>query len=136
MPRPPILINRLDAERIQRLIDNASEKDAETAEALELELERGEVVEPEDIPNDIASMNSRVMFMDLKHNKQLTRTLVYPHALANTEDGISILAPIGAALLGLKVGNIIDWPLPGGEKVELRIDEILWQPEAAKQFHR
>ncbi|QEA37763.1 nucleoside diphosphate kinase regulator [Pistricoccus aurantiacus] len=134
--RPIITINRLDAERLQRLIDNASDKDMPVAEALEVELERGEVIEPQDIPEDVVSMNSQVQFTDLNRGKQLTRTLVYPHALAGTEDGLSVMAPIGAALLGLRIGDIIDWTLPDGHDTKLRIDAILWQPERAGQFHR
>ncbi|WP_444676799.1 nucleoside diphosphate kinase regulator [Halomonas sp. E19] len=134
--RPTIIINRLDAERLQRLIDQASDKDRFVADCLEEELERGEVIDPEEIPADVVSMNSQVQFTDLTRNRQMIRTLVYPHALATTEDGISVMAPIGAGLIGLRIGDEIDWPLPGGASVRLRIDAILWQPEREGQFHR
>ncbi|MDW7749015.1 nucleoside diphosphate kinase regulator [Halomonas sp.] len=134
--RPPIIINRLDAERLQRLIDEADDKDLAVARSLEEELVRGEVVDPEEIPEDVVSMCSQVQFTDLDRNRQIIRTLVYPHALATTEDGISVMAPVGAALLGLRIGDTIDWPLPGGREVQLRIDAILWQPEREGQFHR
>ncbi|MCE8020983.1 nucleoside diphosphate kinase regulator [Halomonas sp. MCCC 1A11036] len=134
--RPPIIINRLDAERLQRLIDQANDKDRFVADCLEEELERGEVIDPADIPTDVVSMNSQVQFTDLARNRQMIRTLVYPHALASTEDGISVMAPIGAGLIGLRIGDEIDWPLPDGSKTRLRIDAILWQPEREGQFHR
>ncbi|MDR5892078.1 MULTISPECIES: nucleoside diphosphate kinase regulator [Halomonas] len=134
--RPTIIINRLDAERLQRLIDDASDKDLFVADALEEELERGEVIDPEEIPDDVVSMNSRIQFTDLTRNRQMIRTLVYPHSLATTEDGISVMAPVGAALIGLRVGDVIDWNLPDGHQVSLRVDAILWQPEREKQFHR
>ncbi|MGM0703234.1 MAG: nucleoside diphosphate kinase regulator [Pseudomonadota bacterium] len=134
--RPPIIINRLDAERLQRLIDVASGESLAVAELLEEELARGEVIDPEEIPADTVSMNSQVQFTDLTRGRQMIRTLVYPHALAATEDGISVMAPIGAALIGLRVGDVIDWPLPGGGEAQLRIDAILWQPEREGQFHR
>ncbi|GKW48588.1 nucleoside diphosphate kinase regulator [Halomonas sp. NCCP-2165] len=134
--RPAIIINRLDAERLQRLIDAASDKDLPVAESLEEELTRGEVIDPEDIPEDVVSMNSQVQFTDLIRDRQMIRTLVYPHALAATEDGLSVMAPIGAALLGLRIGDIIDWPLPDGSEIKLRIDAIFWQPEREGQFHR
>lgn len=73
---------------------------------------RGEVVDPEDIPEDVVSMNSQIQFTDLSRGRQMIRTLVYPHALADVEDVISIMAPIGAGLIGLKVGDFIDWPVP------------------------
>jgi regulator of nucleoside diphosphate kinase len=134
--RPPIIINRLDAERLQRLIDQADDKDRFVADCLEEELERGEVIDPEDIPEDVVSMNSQVQFTDLTRNRQMIRTLVYPHAMATTEDAISVMAPIGAGLIGLRIGDEIDWPLPGGGEARLRIDAILWQPEREGQFHR
>lgn len=134
--RPPIIINRLDAERLQRLIDNASDKELAVATLLEEELARGEVIDPEDIPDNVVSMNSQIRFTDLTRGRQMVRTLVYPHALSTVEDGISVMAPIGAGLIGLKVGDIIDWPLPNNAETRLRIDAILWQPEREQQFHR
>jgi regulator of nucleoside diphosphate kinase len=134
--RPTIIINRLDAERLQRLIDNASGKDIVVAELLEEELSRGEVRDPEDIPDDVVSMNSQVRFTDLSRGTKMIRTLVYPHSLGSVPDGISVMAPIGAALLGLRIGDIIEWPLPNNTETRLRIDAIYWQPEREKQFHR
>ncbi|MGM0913292.1 MAG: nucleoside diphosphate kinase regulator [Pseudomonadota bacterium] len=134
--RPPLIINRLDADRLQRLIDEASDKDLFVADALEQELERGEVVDPEEIPEDVVSMNSRVQFTDLARGRQMIRTLVYPRSLADVEDAISVMAPVGAGLIGMRVGDTIDWPLPDGGQVHLRVDAILWQPEREKQYHR
>ncbi|HSH47088.1 MAG TPA: nucleoside diphosphate kinase regulator [Halomonas sp.] len=133
--RPPLIINRLDAERLQRLIDDA-ETGLEVADALEAELERGEVLDPRDIPEDVVSMNSQIEFTDIGKGRRFTRTLVYPHSLSTTEDGISVMAPVGAALLGLRIGDSIEWPLPSGETATLRIESILWQPEREGQFHR
>lgn len=134
--RPPLLINRLDAERLQRLIDDASAKDQAVADMLENELSRGVVVDPQEIPENVVSMNSQIQFTDLTRDKQMIRTLVYPHALSSTADGLSVMAPIGASLIGLKVGDIIDWPLPNNSQTLLRIDAVLWQPEREGQFHR
>ncbi|MFP4138560.1 MAG: nucleoside diphosphate kinase regulator [Halomonas sp.] len=134
--RPPLIINRLDADRVQRLIDEAADQERFVAEALEEELERGEVIDPEEIPEDVVSMNSRIQFTDLTRGRQMIRTLVYPHSLSATEDGISVMAPVGAGLIGLRVGDTIDWPLPDGGEARLRVDAILWQPEREKQFHR
>ena len=106
------------------------------AQLLEEELARGEVLDPQDIPNDVVSMNSQVRFTDLTRGSQMVRTLVYPHSIGVVEDGISVMAPIGAALIGLRVGDVIEWPLSNNTKVNLRIDAIFWQPEREKQFHR
>ena len=134
--RPPLIINRLDADRLQRLIDEASDKDLFVADALEQELERGEVVDPEEIPEDVVSMNSRVQFTDLARGRQMIRTLVYPRSLGDVEDASSVMAPVGAGLIGMRGGDTIDWPLPDGGQVHLRVDAILWQPEREKQYHR
>lgn len=134
--RPPIYINRLDAERLQRLIDSATVKELAVAELLEEELARGNVLDPELIPDDVVSMNSQIRFTDLTRGRQMIRTLVYPHSVDTVEDAISVMAPIGAGLIGLKVGDVINWPLPNSTTTQLRIDAILWQPEREKQFHR
>ncbi|ALM54034.1 nucleoside diphosphate kinase regulator [Halomonas huangheensis] len=134
--RPPIYINRLDAERLQRLIDSATDKELAVAELLEEELARGNVLDPELIPDNVVSMNSQIRFTDLARGRQMIRTLVYPHSVDSVEDAISVMAPIGAGLIGLKVGDVINWPLPNSTTTQLRVDAILWQPEREKQFHR
>lgn len=134
--RPPIIINRLDAERLQRLIDEALDKDAKVAALLEEELIRGEVLDPEDIPDNVISMNSQVRFTNLTQQRQMICTLVYPRSLQSVPDGISVMAPIGAALIGLTTGDVIEWPLPNNTVARLRADTIFWQPEREKQFHR
>jgi len=133
---PGIIINRLDAERLQRLLDRVTANDRHVAEQLESELERGDIVEPHEVPDDIVSMNSRVKFTDLTRQQTLVRTLVYPHALADQQDGLSVLAPLGAALLGLKVGRHTEWNLPDGSLRQVRIDALLYQPESAGDLHR
>ncbi len=63
-------------------------------------------------------------------------TLVYPKDIDGKADQISILAPVGGALLGLSAGNHIEWSGPGGDVMKVRIVEIVYQPERAGQFHR
>ncbi|XAW58864.1 GreA/GreB family elongation factor [Halomonas sp. Bachu 37] len=102
------------------------------AELLEEELCRDEVRNPEDISDDVVSMNSQVRFTDCNRGSKMIRILVYPHALESVPDGISVMTPIGAALIGLKIGGVIDWPLPNDTEARLRIDAIFWQPEREK----
>ncbi|MGQ7246099.1 nucleoside diphosphate kinase regulator [Halomonas sp. V046] len=132
----PVLINRLDAERLQRLIDEAADADLAVAEVLERHLINAEVVDPEDIPGNVVSMNSRVALTELGSDRRLVRTLVYPHSLAATEDAISVMAPLGAALLGRRVGEELEGPPVAGRPRRWRVEEILWQPEREGQFHR
>ena len=98
---------------------------------LEGELLRAEVVPREKLPQDVVTMNSRVVFENETTGIRREITLVYP-GMADIDAGrISILVPVGTALLGLRVGQSIDWELPGGEKQRYRIVGVPYQPEAA-----
>lgn len=126
---PPIQITRLDADRLDALLDMPSARQLPGLDALRVELERADVVEPDAIPADVATMNSRIKFVEDASGKTFELTLVYPQD-AGKPDSISILAPVGSALLGLRVGQSIQWPMPGGRSAELRLLEVVDQPEA------
>ena len=126
---PPIQITRLDADRLDALLDMPSARQLPGLDALRVELERADVVEPAAIPADVATMNSRIKFVEDASGKTFELTLVYPQD-AGKPDSISILAPVGSALLGLRVGHSIQWPMPGGRSAELRLLEVVDQPEA------
>ena len=104
----------------------------EEARALEAELDRAEVVPSGDIPNDVVTMHSEVRITDLTAGEERTLTLVYPIEADSTRGRISILAPIATALLGYRVGDTVEWKVPGGVR-RLRIDALLHQPEAAER---
>lgn len=126
---PPILITRVDCDRLEALLDSRAVRSLPGLEALRVELERAEVVEPREIPREVATMNSKVKFIEDASGKTFELTLVYPQQ-AGQPESISILAPVGSALLGLRVGQTIQWPMPGGKTSELRLLEVLEQPEA------
>jgi regulator of nucleoside diphosphate kinase len=132
-----IYITEFDRERLLTLLGNSSAaaSDGEDARDLEEELERAEVVAPEEIPPDVITMNSRVRLTDLERGETLEYTLVFPHEADYDAGKISILAPIGTALLGYRVGHVIEWPVPAGVR-RLRVEAILYQPEAAGDFDR
>ena len=130
------LANRLDAERLQRLIDEACGTERAAADLLEERLERAEIRDPDEMPDDVVSMNSKVVLRDVDTDRLLTRTLVYPHALATTEDGLSVMAPLGAELLTRRVGEEWTTQVALGKPGRWRVEEILWQPERERQFHR
>lgn len=100
------------------------------------ELDLAEILPSEDIPSDVVTMNSRVRFRDLKTNEEHTRTLVYPAAMQDSKEQLSLMAPLGAALLGLRVGNTINWQLHNGTETRVEVLELLYQPEAAGEYHR
>ena len=126
---PPILITRVDCDRLEALLDSRAVRSLPGLDALRVELERAELVEPREIPREVATMNSKVKFIEDASGKTFELTLVYPQQ-AGQPESISILAPVGSALLGLRVGQTIQWPMPGGKTSELRLLEVLEQPEA------
>jgi regulator of nucleoside diphosphate kinase len=113
-----------------------SRNDAEWAriEELEVELNRAIIVDTDKIPPDIVTMNSKVYFRDMDTGKDEFYQLVYPEDADIEQNKISILAPIGTAILGYKVGDVIEWKVPAGVR-RLKIKKILYQPEAAKEYH-
>ncbi|AIL64236.1 nucleoside diphosphate kinase regulator [Pseudomonas alkylphenolica] len=134
--KPSIIVTRLDVQRLERLIDSLDEKmqDSPGVLALQDELDRAEQVGHEEVPAGVVTMNSRVHCREEASGKDYHLTLVYPKD-ANADEGkISILAPVGSALLGLSVGAKIDWSLPGGKTLKLELLAVEYQPEAAGDF--
>ena len=131
-----LVISSFDKQRLMRLL-KSGETAAEQREELEdlaREIERGTEVRPQEIPPDVVTMNSTVRVTDVDSGSTYTYTIVFP-ADADYEKGkISILAPLGTALLGFRVGDTVDWNMPRGVR-RLRIEEIIYQPEAAGDFH-
>lgn len=131
-----IQVTRYDKKRLMSLLrslDTEQEVRAEI-EDLEQELERGTEVDSKEIGPDTVTMNSTVRVTDLDTNATQLYTIVFP-ADADFEKGrISILSPLGTALLGYRAGDVVTWEMPRGTR-RLRIDELVYQPEAAGDFH-
>src|SRR5690606_24859251 len=127
-----IYVTQQDKTRLEALLGGPiSARNQEAAEALESELVQAKLVAPEEIPPDVVTMNSKVRFVDEDSSGERVVTLVYPKDADPAEGKVSVLAPVGAALLGLAVGQSIQWPMPGGRVKRFRIEEVLYQPEAA-----
>ena len=133
---PSIVVSTRDMARLEALLDSPALSRHPAAVALAQELERAQVLPPEEIPEGIVTMHSRVDCEDELHNEKHSLTLVYPHEADFDKGRVSILAPVGSALLGLSVGQTIDWTAPGGRKLRLRVTAVHYQPEAAGDFHR
>lgn len=133
---PPITVSDRDYERLERLLDNPSYKNLPGIAALRVELDRAEIVDPEKVPPGVITMNSTARFVDEETGDEHEMTLVYPAEADGSAGKVSILAPVGSALLGLSVGQTIEWPLPSGRTARLRVLEVTYQPEAAGEFHR
>ena len=106
---PPIVVSRRDAARLEALLESPRWHNDATAEALLGELTRAEVVDDADMPGDVVGIQSRVECVDENSGETHTLTLVFPQEADASAGRISIMAPVGSALLGLSVGQSIDW---------------------------
>jgi regulator of nucleoside diphosphate kinase len=128
-----IYVTREDLEKLRRLIEarrGLQERDNAYLDALEQELEEARIVESDGIPSDVVTMRSRVRVRDMLSGEEQVLTLVFPSEAEYSVGRLSVLAPIGTALLGYKEGDVIEWRVPRGVRV-LRVEEVLYQPEAA-----
>ncbi|AKF81575.1 elongation factor GreAB [Myxococcus fulvus 124B02] len=131
-----LIVTDTDLDRLRQVIDHhGGGRTAELVEMLESELGRAHVVSSETVPPSVVTMNSTVLFEDEQTGEQRQVTLVYPKDARSDEGRISVLAPIGSALIGLSVGQSIVWPLPNGRTKRLRIVAVPYQPEASGHYH-
>jgi regulator of nucleoside diphosphate kinase len=132
-----IYITTSDYERLSGLIERSRDRDGdadrEYLEQLEEELAHAEVVNPEDIPQDVITMRSKVRLKDLKSGQTVMYSLVFPSEANSNEGHISVLAPIGRALLGNRSGDVVESRVPSGLR-RLKVKEIVYQPEAAGHY--
>ena len=131
-----IQITELDRKRLIDLIVNAQSGEYRQSvylENLRGELERAEVVAHEKIAADVITMNSTVTLVDQDTGEEETYTLVYPENADSAQGKISILAPIGTAMLGYRAGDVFEWEVPAGKR-RLKVAKILYQPEASGNF--
>ena len=133
--RPRIILTSLDLDRLEALLDTLPAGTFPGKAELQTELDRAEVVSPEAVSPDVVTMNSKVRFA-LESGEEFCLTLVYPKDMDGSAERISILAPVGSALLGLSVGERIEWPRPGGGMMKVQLVEIIYQPERAGELHR
>lgn len=133
-----IYITEVDRQRLEKLIEFADERDRsasrENLRRLEHELDRAETVAPEDVPRDVITMRSKVRLRDLNTGEEMIYTLVFPTEANYEEAKISVLAPVGTAMLGYRVGDTIEWQVPSGIR-RLKVEELLYQPERAGDYN-
>jgi regulator of nucleoside diphosphate kinase len=134
--KPKIVISSLDAERLELLLESLPDDAFPGRDDLEAELDRAEIVDPAEIPPTVVTMNSTVRFRIESSSKEFHLKLVYPKDTDASGSTISILAPVGSALLGLSKGDAIEWPKPGGGVLRVRIEEVTYQPERSGEYHR
>jgi regulator of nucleoside diphosphate kinase len=137
MSERKIYITEFDKSRLEKIIvaaDEFGDNDRTDLTSLAGELDRAEVVPSKDVPPDVVTMNSKVVLRDLDTSEKMTYVLVFPGD-ANIDAGaISVLAPVGTAILGYAKGDVIEWLVPSGIR-RIVIEEVLYQPEAEGDFH-
>ena len=135
MKKLPIILNAADHEELSCAIVAATKlSDRARAEitSLRSELERAQIVAPDEVPPDVITMNSRAHLLDLDTNERMEFTLVFPDQADIEEGRISIFAPLGTAMLGYRVGDEFEWAVPYGYR-RIRVTRIEFQPEANLQ---
>jgi regulator of nucleoside diphosphate kinase len=131
--RRRILITDEDMARLRELVRHGrktSRKDQNHFEELHAELDHAEVVASGAMPSDVVTMHSTVRVRDLDSGKRVVYTIAFPTDADIERNRISVLAPIGTALIGYRAGDIVEWVTPGGTR-RLEIESVLFQPEAA-----
>lgn len=115
------IISKPDYLQLIKLIE---QHDTPAAEALDIELGRADIVQSIEVPRDAVTMGSTVTFIDLDSNEEKTIQLVYPNEADVAQMKISILSPVGSALIGLRIGGEIDWPVPLGKVRRLKVSAV------------
>ena len=131
----PIYVTTQDKQRLEDLLMEVEASDPRKhgdLKALTEELHRAVIVDPKDVSGDVITMNSHAEMRDLESGETVAFTLVFPTEANIDEEKISVLAPIGAGMLGYRVGDQFEWNVPGG----LRRMKVDYQPEAAGDFDR
>jgi len=129
-----VVITEADYIKLQQLIESSRRvrhRDAEHLDDLQQELERATVVDTGAISRDVVTMNSRVRVRDLNTGRELTYQIVFPRDADVASNRISVLAPIGTALLGYTAGAIVEWHVPSGVR-RFHILDVEFQPESAR----
>lgn len=122
-----LVVTAQDFDRVQEAISSASGFDVDR---LDSELARAQIIDQKEAPRSLVTMNSEVTYEDVKSGKRHTVRLVYPRDANVSKNRISVFAPIGSALLGLREGQEIEWTMPGGVR-RIKVVEVVYQPEAA-----
>lgn len=137
MDERTIYITAFDLERLRKLLNEARQaapRGNVYLASLDEEISRGRIVTPSEVPADVITMNSKVRLVDLDTHEEVVYTLVFPDDADLDEGKISVLAPIGTAILGLRVGAVFTWQVPDGTR-RMQVKELLYQPEASGDYH-
>ena len=134
MAKPNIIISEQDLNRLETMLEHQA-KLTPTMQHLEEELARADIVAPQDVPTNVVTMNAKVLITIAPATESTEITLVYPHDFHGDKGQVNIVAPVGAAILGLAEGQEIEWPQPDGHTMKIKIEKVLFQPEREGDFN-
>jgi regulator of nucleoside diphosphate kinase len=132
-----IYITQKDIRRLEELLRRTGERldrERENVRALQQELERAHVIVAEEVPSDVVTMHSEVRLVDSKTNEETRCMLMFPEDAEAASESASVLSPLGTAILGYRTGDEIRFEDPSGWRT-VRIQEVIYQPEAAGHLH-
>lgn len=132
-----IFITDFDLKRFKWLFNNSHKFDPmykKHLKELEAEMQNASIVDPKEVPADVITMHSKFRISDLETGNQSEYTLVFPFDADSEQNKLSILAPLGVAVIGYRVGDVVEWNVPAGRK-RIKIEEIIYQPEAAGNYY-
>lgn len=131
MTRRKIIITIEDYQQLDALLTSDVARlvsGPDRLEELQIELNRAQIVSQDDVPADVVTMNSVVTLRDLDTNEIETYSLVYPDSADIARHKLSVLAPIGTAILGYRVNDELRWRVPDGWR-RLKVEQVVFQPE-------
>lgn len=134
MRRPEIenrVLSELDHVRIEHLLARSGRHEDDLLHAL---LADADVVPPEEVPTDVVTMYTQVSVEDPKDGTRRRLAVCYPEDAEPNAGFVSVLSPVGTALLGRRRGETVEWTTPAGDVHSLRIVELLFQPEASGDY--
>ena len=131
--RPAITLSERDLERLEAMLASLPD-DQPGVDALRDELDRAAILRSEAMPADVVTMNSRIRFVVDPAGREVEVTLVYPRDFTGAADQLPVTTPAGIAVLGLAVGQQIEWLAPNGQTVRARIVDVAYQPERAGDY--
>jgi regulator of nucleoside diphosphate kinase len=126
--KPEIIVSSNDLERLEGMLHAPNARSRSDLDGLRDELARADVRDAQDMPGDVITMGSRVRFCEEVSGKEYVLTLVYPHEASQDGGKVSVFSPAGSALLGLSVGQSIDWLTPDGKAIRIRVMEVAQPP--------
>lgn len=132
-----VYITDYDYKRLELLLDvmnSVPQNRRDDLSCLENDLATCQVVAPDEMPANVVTLNSRIKYRDLDTSQEEVVTLVFPSNADQAAGRISVTTPMGAAILGYAEGDVVAWKVYSGRKT-IRIEEVLYQPEAAGDFH-